>query len=167
MPIKKKRRTRRPISRKTYFVFFLIFTAILVISHGAFLTLPFYWDEAGQFVPAALDLYHSGALIPRSVAPNAHPPGLMAYLAAVWTVTGYSILATRIAMLLLAGLDGAGCLSIGDQALRGDQGDACFCRGLAASGVAAVLFAIDAGAARHAGDAADHSRAAAISGRQA
>ncbi len=101
MPIKKKRRTRRPISRKAYFVFFLIFAAILVVAHAAFLTLPFYWDEAGQFVPASLDLYRSGFFIPRSVTPNAHPPGLMAYLAAVWSITGYSILATRVAMLFL------------------------------------------------------------------
>jgi 4-amino-4-deoxy-L-arabinose transferase-like glycosyltransferase len=104
VPIKKKRRTRRPISPGTYALFFLFFAVVVFLSHATFLDLPFYWDEIGQFVPAALDLFHSGALIPRSVTPNAHPPGVMAYLAAIWTVTGYSIVSTRAAMLLLATL---------------------------------------------------------------
>ena len=103
MPIKKKRRTRRAISPGTYALFFVLFTAVVLISHAPFFNLPFFWDEVGQFVPAALDLFHSGALIPRSVTPNAHPPGVMAYLAMVWAVAGYSVVATRIAMLLLAG----------------------------------------------------------------
>jgi hypothetical protein len=104
MPLKKRRRKNRPIAARTYVVFFLLFTALMFVSHGAFLDLPLYWDEAGQFVPAALDLYHSGAIVPRSVTPNAHPPGVMAYLAAIWTVTGYSILSIRVAMLLLGAL---------------------------------------------------------------
>lgn len=104
MPIKKRRRTRRPVSRTTYAVFFLAFAALVFGAHAAFFNLPFYWDEAGQFVPAALDLYRFGALIPHSATPNAHPPGVMAYLAAVWTVTGYSVMATRAAMLLLGAL---------------------------------------------------------------
>jgi len=71
-------------------------------SHLPFLKLPFYWDELGQFVPAALDIFHGGAWIPRSTVPNVHPPGVMAYLAAVWSIAGYSIAATRVAMLALA-----------------------------------------------------------------
>src|SRR5260370_39553680 len=43
-------------------------------------------------------------MIPLSVTPNAHPPGVPAYLAAVWTLTGYSIISTRAAMLVLATL---------------------------------------------------------------
>lgn len=56
----------------------------------------------GQFVPAALDLYQHGWWVPHSIAPNVHPPGLMLYLAAVWRICGYSIAATRVAMLLVA-----------------------------------------------------------------
>lgn len=104
MPLKKKRRTRRPISSKTYALFFLFFAVVVLVSHGPFFDLPLFWDELGQFVPGALDLYHSGALIPHSVTPNAHPPGVAAYLAAVWTLTGYSIISTRVAMLVLATL---------------------------------------------------------------
>ena len=71
-------------------------------SHAAFLKLPFYWDELGQFVPASLDLFQSGAWIPHSTVANVHPPGVMAYLAGVWSIAGYSIAATRLAMLGLA-----------------------------------------------------------------
>src|SRR5689334_4494336 len=104
VPIKKKRRTRRPIPPRTYALFLLFFAVLVFVSHGAFIGLPFYWDEVGQFVPAALDLFHSGAMVSRSVTPGAHPPGVMAYLAGVWTLTGYSIVSTRAAMLLLASL---------------------------------------------------------------
>lgn len=74
----------------------------VLLSHLAFLKLPFYWDELGQFVPASLDLFRRGAWIPVSTVANVHPPGVMAYLAAVWMVTGYSIAATRLAMVALA-----------------------------------------------------------------
>src|SRR5260221_1949043 len=78
------------------------FALFVLLSHETFLKLPFFWDELGQFVPAALDIFRDGAWIPHSAVPNVHPPGVMAYLAAVWTATGYSIAATRLAMLALA-----------------------------------------------------------------
>src|SRR5438552_23827 len=102
MPLKKRRRARGRISTGAYVLFFFLFAAAVAISHAPFFDLPFFWDEVGQFVPAALDLYNSGALVPWSVTPNAHPPGVMAYLAGVWMVTGFSIVSTRAAMLLLA-----------------------------------------------------------------
>ena len=77
------------------------FAAFVFISHLPFLSVPFYWDELGQFVPAALDIFQQGAWVPQSTVPNVHPPGVMAYLAAVWSVAGYSIAATRLAMLSL------------------------------------------------------------------
>src|SRR5437773_12562356 len=104
MPLTKKRRTSRRISPGTYIFFFLLFPAAIYISHAPFLTLPFYWDEVGQFVPAALDLFHSVSLIPHSVTPNGHPPGVMGYLAAVWAIAGFSIVSTRAAMLFLAAI---------------------------------------------------------------
>ena len=72
--------------------------------HFPFLALPYFWDELGQFVPAALDILRDGAWVPHSAVPNVHPPGVMAYLAAVWRIFGYSIPATRAAMLLLGSL---------------------------------------------------------------
>ena len=76
--------------------------ALLLVSHAGLLGLPFYWDELGQFIPASLDLFHSGALVPYTTVPNVHPPGVMAYLAGIWLLFGYSIAATRVAMLCLA-----------------------------------------------------------------
>ncbi len=81
---------------------FAVLAGVVFSSHAAYLTLPYFWDELGQFVPAALDIARDGAWIPHSTVPNSHPPAVMAYLAAVWGVFGYSIAATRTAMLVLA-----------------------------------------------------------------
>ena len=81
-----------------------VIALFVFLSHAAFLKLPFYWDELGQFVPASLDLFQSGSWIPHSTVANVHPPGVMAYLATVWSIAGYSIAATRFAMLGLAAL---------------------------------------------------------------
>ena len=78
------------------------FALLVFLAHLPYLKLPYFWDELGQFVPAALDILRDGAWIPHSTVPNAHPPGVMAYLALVWRVAGYSIAATRLAMLALA-----------------------------------------------------------------
>ena len=77
---------------------------IVVFTHLPYLGLPYFWDEMGQFVPASLDILHDGAWIPHSTVPNAHPPGVMAYLALVWRLAGYSIPATRLAMLALGAI---------------------------------------------------------------
>ena len=76
----------------------------LVLAHFPLLNLPYYWDELGQFVPAALDIYHRLAWVPTSAVPNVHPPGLMSYLALFWHLAGYSVLNTRLAMLIVAAL---------------------------------------------------------------
>ncbi|MEO8096133.1 MAG: hypothetical protein ABI811_00415 [Acidobacteriota bacterium] len=78
------------------------FAVILLAMHLPYLRLPFHWDELGQFVPAALDLFRDGAWIPHSTQPNIHPPGLMSLLAAVWSFTGFSILSARLSMLAIA-----------------------------------------------------------------
>ena len=70
--------------------------------HAPLLRLPYFWDEAGYYVPAARDLRLTGSLIPRSTVSNAHPPLLMAYLALWWKVAGFAPLVTRTAMLLAA-----------------------------------------------------------------
>ena len=83
-------------------VWWLLGALFVFSSHLPFLRLPYYWDEAGQFIPAALDILRDGAWIPHSTVPNVHPPGVMAYLAAAWRVAGYAPAVTRCAMLLLA-----------------------------------------------------------------
>ena len=74
----------------------------LLLAHLPFLSLPYFWDEAGQFIPASLDLFRRGLLVPVSTIPNVHPPGVMLWLAGIWQVFGYSIVATRLAMLAFA-----------------------------------------------------------------
>ena len=73
-----------------------------MLLHAPLLRLPYFWDEAGYYLPAARDLYLTGTLIPQSTLSNAHPPLVMAWLALAWRVAGYSILVTRTAMLALA-----------------------------------------------------------------
>ena len=93
---------RRRIRPDTYLFFAILFAFAVFLTHALLLRLPYYWDELGQFIPAALDLYRHFAWIPRSTVPNVHPPGVMAYLAAFWSLAGYSPVATRVAMLLAA-----------------------------------------------------------------
>jgi 4-amino-4-deoxy-L-arabinose transferase-like glycosyltransferase len=91
--------------RSIRFSTFLLAAAVALLvflAHLPYFGLPYFWDELGQFVPASLDILHDGAWIPHSTVPNAHPPGVMAYLALVWRIAGYSIPATRLSMLALA-----------------------------------------------------------------
>ncbi|MGD0546185.1 MAG: glycosyltransferase family 39 protein [Candidatus Acidiferrales bacterium] len=81
---------------------FALFFAGLMLLHAPLLRLPYFWDEAGYYVPAARDLFLADTLIPQSTPSNAHPPLVMAWLALDWHVFGYSTLVTRTAMLALS-----------------------------------------------------------------
>jgi hypothetical protein len=85
-----------------HFLLFALLFAGLMLVHAPLLRLPYFWDEAGYYVPAARDLYLTGSLIPHSTLTNAHPPLIMAWLALAWKVAGYSPLVTRTAMLAVA-----------------------------------------------------------------
>ena len=98
----------RPISlwssvRDQLLAYSLIFTC-LFLSHGALLRLPYFWDEAGYFIPAARDLLLTGSLIPHSTLSNAHPPLVMLWLAFWWKYSAFTPAVTRTAMLLVAAL---------------------------------------------------------------
>ncbi len=82
-------------------IFSLLFTLLFVL-HAPLLRLPYFWDEAGYYVPAARDLLLTGSLIPQSTLSNAHPPLVMSWLAAWWKLSGYTPAVTRTAMLLIA-----------------------------------------------------------------
>ena len=82
-------------------VFLTIFAVILAL-HGPLLSLPYFWDEAGYYIPAARDLLLTGSVIPHSTPSNAHPPLVMAYLALAWKIVAYAPFVTRTAMLLVA-----------------------------------------------------------------
>ena len=74
----------------------------LMALHAPLLRLPYFWDEAGYYVPAARDLLLYGSLVPHSSISNAHPPLVMAYLALWWKFAGFAPVVTRTAMLLAA-----------------------------------------------------------------
>lgn len=79
----------------------LIFVIIFLL-HAPLLRLPFFWDEAGFYVPAAYDLAHSHTLIARTTLDTGHPPLSAAYLALWFTISGWKPAVARVAMLLLA-----------------------------------------------------------------
>jgi len=126
---------RRRIRPGVYLFFFALFAAVIYASHAPLLTLPYFWDEHGQFVPAALDILHDGAWVPHSTVPNVHPPAVMAYLALVWRVFGYSIPATRVAMLALASAGMLFTFLLGIELCRGATGAPAF--------IAVLLLAAD------------------------
>ena len=79
----------------------LTFAALMAL-HAPLLRLPYFWDEAGYYVPAAHDLLLTGSPIPHSTVSNAHPPLVMAYLALWWKIAGFKTVVTRLAMLASA-----------------------------------------------------------------
>jgi 4-amino-4-deoxy-L-arabinose transferase-like glycosyltransferase len=83
-------------------VLFAVIFSVLLVTHFPLLRLPYFWDEAGYYIPAARDLWLSGSLIPHSSPSNAHPPLVMAYLALCWKLAGYSPMVTRTAMLVVS-----------------------------------------------------------------
>lgn len=89
------------LARSHLLVFGVLFVALLAL-HIPYLSLPYFWDELGQFIPASLDILRDGAWVPHSTVPNVHPPGVMAYLAAVWRMFGCWVVVTRAAMLAVA-----------------------------------------------------------------
>jgi Dolichyl-phosphate-mannose-protein mannosyltransferase len=91
----------RPPNPQPALVFAVIFVVIFLL-HVPLLPLPYFWDEAGYYIPAARDLLLSGSLIPHTTVSNAHPPLVMAWIALWWKVVGYAPLVTRSAMLVVA-----------------------------------------------------------------
>ncbi|MGA1988352.1 MAG: glycosyltransferase [Candidatus Sulfotelmatobacter sp.] len=83
----------------------LVFAGVLIaifLLHIRLLQLPYFWDEAGYYVPAARDLLLTGSLIPHTTISNAHPPLVLAWIALWWKCVGYAPLVTRSAMLTIA-----------------------------------------------------------------
>jgi hypothetical protein len=93
---------------------FLLLILLLVVLHWPLLQLPYFWDEAGYYIPAARDLLLTGSLIPHATPSNAHPPLVMAYLALWWKVVGYAPAVTRTAMLVIAAFALTGLLRLAE-----------------------------------------------------
>jgi len=86
-----------------WMIFPVIFAA-LYASHFSLLRLPYYWDEAGYYIPAAWDFFRTGSLIPTTTLNNAHPPLASIYLALWWKASGFYPEVTREAVLMVASL---------------------------------------------------------------
>jgi hypothetical protein len=97
-------------------VTFAIILIAIFLLHAPLLQLPYFWDEAGYYVPAARDLLLSGSLIPHSTVSNAHPPLVLAWLALWWRVAGYAPLVTRSAMLVVAAFSLLGLFRLAERA---------------------------------------------------
>ncbi len=95
-------------------VFLTIFVAIFLL-HAPLLQLPYFWDEAGYYVPAARDLL-GGSLIPHTTVSNAHPPLVLAWIALWWKCFGYAPLVTRSAMLVIAAFSLLGLFRLAERA---------------------------------------------------
>ncbi len=87
------------LSAPVLFVFIFVFIFLL---HLPLLRLPYFWDEAGYYIPAARDIFLTGSLIPHTTVSNAHPPLVMLWLALWWKMAGFAPAVTRSAMVLLA-----------------------------------------------------------------
>jgi 4-amino-4-deoxy-L-arabinose transferase-like glycosyltransferase len=107
-------------------IFFFLFAIPLFLFHLHLFTLPYFWDEQGQFIPTALDILRQGAWVARSTVPNVHPPGVEAYLALLYKLFGYSIPLTRAAMLLLAGFGLLFTFLLAIELTRGTKGAPAF-----------------------------------------
>jgi 4-amino-4-deoxy-L-arabinose transferase-like glycosyltransferase len=97
-----------------WMIFPVVFAA-LCASHFTLLRLPYYWDEAGYYIPAAWDFFRTGSLIPTSTLTNAHPPLPSIYLALWWKISGFYPEVTREAVLMVAAL---GLLAVWRLAMR-------------------------------------------------
>ncbi len=102
MPDRKdKKNAPRTFAVPALAVFALIFTVTWLL-HISLLQLPYFWDEAGYYIPAARDLWLKGHLIPDSTLSSGHPPLVMAWLALWWKFSGFTPAVTRTAMLLIS-----------------------------------------------------------------
>ncbi len=84
-------------------IFPLVFICVY-LTHMTLLRLPYYWDEAGYYIPAAYDFLRTGSLIPYSTLTNAHPPLPSIYLALWWKASGFIPFVTRVAMCIVTSL---------------------------------------------------------------
>jgi 4-amino-4-deoxy-L-arabinose transferase-like glycosyltransferase len=94
---------RRDIRRSPSSLFplpFSLLLAFIVLIHLTLLRLPYFWDEGGYYIPAALDFYHHGWLVPHFT--NAHPPLPNVVLGTLWHLFGFHILVTRLIVCAFA-----------------------------------------------------------------
>ena len=111
-------------------VFAVIFIAVFLL-HAPLLQLPYFWDEAGYYVPAARDLLLTGSLIPHTTVSNAHPPLVMAWIALWWKCFGYAPAVARAAILVIASFSLMGVFRLAEEVANSEVAvGATVCTGL-------------------------------------
>ena len=98
----------KPAPELRLWMLYPLFFAAVYLSHLTLLRLPYFWDEGGYYIPAALDLFRTGTLIPRTTLTNAHPPLPSILLAGWWHLSGFVVSGTRtlVCMVAAAALSG-------------------------------------------------------------
>jgi 4-amino-4-deoxy-L-arabinose transferase-like glycosyltransferase len=79
-----------------------LFFVTIYLSHYRLLRLPYFWDEAGYYIPAAWDFFRTGTLIPQTTVTNAHPPLPSILLAGWWHLSGYVVSGTRTLVCMVS-----------------------------------------------------------------
>jgi hypothetical protein len=124
-PVSGRRRFIRPFAISAWipredaplplWMIFPVIFAALYLTHLSLLRLPYYWDEAGYYIPAAWDFFRTGSLVPISTMSNAHPPLPSIYLALWWHLGGFQPAVTRESILIVASI---GLLAVWRLAMR-------------------------------------------------
>jgi 4-amino-4-deoxy-L-arabinose transferase-like glycosyltransferase len=79
-----------------------LFFVAVYLTHYRLLRLPYFWDEAGYYIPAAWDFFRTGSLIPQTTVTNAHPPLPSILLAGWWHLSGYVVSGTRTLVCMVS-----------------------------------------------------------------
>jgi len=95
-----------------------LFFVAVYLSHLTLLRLPYFWDEAGYYIPAAWDFFRTGRLVPISTASTGHPPLPSILLAGWWRLSGFVPSGTRTLVCMVA----AGALLAVYRLARGQLG---------------------------------------------
>jgi len=83
----------------------MLFPPIFVfvyLTHITLLRLPYFWDEAGYYIPAAYDFFRTGTLVPQSTLTTGHPPLPSVLLAGWWHLSGFVPSGTRTAVCIVS-----------------------------------------------------------------
>jgi 4-amino-4-deoxy-L-arabinose transferase-like glycosyltransferase len=107
-----------------YRLLYPVFFAAVYLSHLTLLRLPYVWDEAGYYIPAAWDFFHTGSLIPHTTASNAHPPLPSILLAGWWHLSGFVPSGTRTFVCMTAAAALLAVFGIGRKLLGSGAGAA-------------------------------------------
>ena len=96
------RRAHPPVGDIPLWKLYPLFFAAIYLSHLTLLRLPYFWDEAGYYIPAAWDFFRTGTLIPYTTVSNAHPPIPSILLAGWWHLSGFVVSGTRTLVCIVS-----------------------------------------------------------------